>query len=118
MNIGQEIQKLIFSNYSTTYDYYSFLFRKSSSLYNRRQSKIMTTVVSLFTSSYVFNWSKYFPETQLKYPPSFDGRTILYPSSKEIRDYFSWRQVDSEELFLSQTSTPGFQLMLSVSAYQ
>ena len=73
---------------------FSFLFKKSSALYNRRHAKILTTVTSLFTSSYVFNWSKYFPDTSLNYPPSFDGRITLYPSSKEVRDYFSWRQAD------------------------
>jgi len=74
----------------------SFLFKKSTSVYNRRHAKILTTVVSLFTSSYVFNWTKRFPGVNLKYPPSFDGRVILYPTEKAVRDYFSWRQVDSE----------------------
>ncbi|TFY67821.1 hypothetical protein EVJ58_g1382 [Rhodofomes roseus] len=77
-------------------DEYSFLFRKSTTLYNRRQSKIITTVTSLFTSSYVYNWSKYLPDKELMYPPSFDGRIVMYPSPKEIRDYFAWRQADSE----------------------
>lgn len=26
--------------------------------------------------------------------PSFDGRVVLYPSSSNLRDYMSWRQVD------------------------
>ncbi|KAH9930057.1 Thg1 C terminal domain-containing protein [Fomitopsis serialis] len=68
---------------------------KCTTLYNRRQSKILTTVTSLFTSSYVFNWSKYLPDKELKYPPSFDGRIVMYPSAKEIRDYFAWRQADT-----------------------
>ncbi|EKM48545.1 uncharacterized protein PHACADRAFT_202682 [Phanerochaete carnosa HHB-10118-sp] len=76
-------------------DEYSFLFRKSTALYNRRQAKILTTVVSLFTSSYVFNWPRYFHSLSLKYPPSFDGRIVLYPSAKEVRDYFAWRQADT-----------------------
>ncbi|KAH9838632.1 tRNAHis guanylyltransferase-domain-containing protein [Rhodofomes roseus] len=76
-------------------DEYSFLFRKSTTLYNRRQSKIITTVTSLFTSSYVYNWSKYLPDKELMYPPSFDGRIVMYPSPKEIRDYFAWRQADT-----------------------
>ncbi|KAJ3520886.1 hypothetical protein NM688_g9096 [Phlebia brevispora] len=76
-------------------DEYSFLFRKSAAVYNRRHAKILSTITSLFTSSYVFNWARYFPETRLLYPPSFDGRVILYPSSQEVRDYFSWRQADT-----------------------
>ncbi|KAI0685105.1 tRNAHis guanylyltransferase [Cytidiella melzeri] len=76
-------------------DEYSFLFKKSTMLYNRRKAKIVTTVTSLFTSSYVLNWYKYLPVTPLKYPPSFDGRIVLYPSTKEVRDYFAWRQADT-----------------------
>ncbi|KAF8514550.1 tRNAHis guanylyltransferase [Hysterangium stoloniferum] len=76
-------------------DEYSFLFRKSCTLYNRRATKIVTTITSLFTSSYVMLWPRYFPDKPLKYPPSFDGRLVIYPSEKEVRDYFSWRQTDT-----------------------
>ncbi|KAI1797195.1 tRNAHis guanylyltransferase [Ganoderma leucocontextum] len=76
-------------------DEYSFLFRKSAALYNRREAKILTTITSLFTSSYVFNWPKYYTDTPLKYCPSFDGRIVLYPSATVVRDYFSWRQADT-----------------------
>ncbi|KAH9945404.1 tRNAHis guanylyltransferase [Epithele typhae] len=76
-------------------DEYSFLFRRSASVYNRREAKILTTVVSLFTSSYVFHWPKYLPAQPLKYCPSFDGRITLYPSPQSVRDYFSWRQADA-----------------------
>lgn len=61
-------------------------------------SKITTHIVSLFTSAYVFYWSQYFPSKALLHPPSFDGRLVQYPSSKEVRDYFAWRQADSESL--------------------
>ncbi|CCM04235.1 uncharacterized protein FIBRA_06402 [Fibroporia radiculosa] len=76
-------------------DEFSFLFRKSTALYNRRQAKILTTITSLFTSSYVLHWPQFFPDTPLKYPPSFDGRLVVYPSAKEVRDYFAWRQADT-----------------------
>ncbi|CAE6433625.1 unnamed protein product [Rhizoctonia solani] len=76
-------------------DEFSFLFKKSTKLYNRRQSKIVSMLTSLFTSAYVFNWKTYFPDTELKYPPSFDGRVVVYPGKQEIRDYFSWRQADT-----------------------
>ncbi|KIK70375.1 hypothetical protein GYMLUDRAFT_148632 [Collybiopsis luxurians FD-317 M1] len=76
-------------------DEYSFLLRKSTELYNRRQSKIVSTLTSLFTSCYVFHWPKYFPDIALQYPPSFDGRIVLYPSEREVRDYFAWRQADT-----------------------
>ncbi|KAJ1301265.1 hypothetical protein OPQ81_003672 [Rhizoctonia solani] len=76
-------------------DEFSFLFKKSTKLYNRRQSKIVSMLTSLFTSAYVFNWDTYFPDTKLKYPPYFDGRVVIYPGKQEIRDYFSWRQADT-----------------------
>jgi len=41
------------------------------------------------------HWHTYFPDTPLSYPPSFDARIVLYPGIREVRDYFSWRQVDS-----------------------
>lgn len=75
-------------------DEYSFVFHKSTSLYNRRASKMMSNVCSLFTSAYCFNWSKWFPNKALKYPPSFDSRTVLYPSDQNLKDYLSWRQAD------------------------
>jgi tRNA(His) guanylyltransferase len=40
-------------------------------------------------------WSSYFPDTLLRYAPSFDARIVLYPGTREVRDYFSWRQTDS-----------------------
>ncbi|VDM18149.1 unnamed protein product [Hydatigera taeniaeformis] len=55
---------------------------------------MMTTVTSLFASSYVFEWSKYMVDTPLLYPPAFDGRVVLYPTDKNLRDYLAWRQVD------------------------
>ncbi|RXW13088.1 hypothetical protein EST38_g12764 [Candolleomyces aberdarensis] len=76
-------------------DEYSFLLKRSTSLYNRREAKIVTTLTSYFTSSYVFNWSTYFRDKPLQYPPSFDGRIVPYPAEKHIRDYFAWRQADT-----------------------
>jgi len=74
-------------------DEYSFVFKKNTSLYGRRSAKIVTTVVSIFSSAYVHNWSTYF-DTALQMIPSFDGRAVLYPNEKTIRDYLSWRQAD------------------------
>jgi len=75
-------------------DEYSFIFHKNSKLYNRRASKIMTNVVSLFASSFTFYWSKYFKFTELLYPPAFDARIVLYPSEENLKDYLRWRQAD------------------------
>ncbi|THH33230.1 hypothetical protein EUX98_g999 [Antrodiella citrinella] len=76
-------------------DEYSFLFPRSTTVHKRRHAKILSMIASTFTSSYVFHWSDHLPEIQLKYPPTFDARVIVYPSAQEIRDYFSWRQADT-----------------------
>ncbi|VUZ53723.1 unnamed protein product [Hymenolepis diminuta] len=75
-------------------DEFSFVFRRSTDSFNRRPSKLMTTVASLFASAYVFEWSNYMTDTKLLYPPAFDARVVLYPTTKNLRDYLAWRQVD------------------------
>nr|CAG4642699.1 EOG090X0AR4 [Evadne anonyx] len=75
-------------------DEYSFVFRKECQAYSRRGAKLSTYVCSLFTSAFVYHWSKYFETDRPLYPPVFDGRVVLYPSNKNLRDYLSWRQAD------------------------
>ncbi|KAI1774772.1 tRNA guanylyltransferase [Hypoxylon cercidicola] len=76
-------------------DEYSFVFHKTSNLFERRSSKIVSTVVSTFTAYYIYLWPTYFQDQLLSPPlPSFDGRAVCYPSVQNLRDYMSWRQVD------------------------
>ncbi|KFM81248.1 putative tRNA(His) guanylyltransferase, partial [Stegodyphus mimosarum] len=75
-------------------DEYSFIFERTTKLYKRRSSKILTNVCSLFTASFVFYWKHIFGDKNLLYPPSFDGRVVIYPTNKNLRDYLSWRQAD------------------------
>ncbi|XP_041968190.1 probable tRNA(His) guanylyltransferase isoform X2 [Aricia agestis] len=65
-----------------------------TNLYNRRASKLLTTINSKFSTSYVFYWNKFFEKESLKYPPTFDGRIVIYPSDENIIDYLKWRQAD------------------------
>ncbi|MCJ1287826.1 tRNA-His guanylyltransferase [Xylographa opegraphella] len=76
-------------------DEFSFVFDKTCTLFDRRESKIVTTIVSSFTSYYTHLWSLYFSTKPLSPPlPSFDGRAVLYPAERPLRDYICWRQVD------------------------
>ncbi|XP_059202729.1 probable tRNA(His) guanylyltransferase isoform X2 [Centropristis striata] len=75
-------------------DEFSFVFKRTSSWFKRRASKLMTHVASQFSSSYVFYWKEFFGEEPLLYPPGFDGRVVLYPSNRNLKDYLSWRQAD------------------------
>ncbi|XP_028395601.1 probable tRNA(His) guanylyltransferase [Dendronephthya gigantea] len=92
LEVMKEFQDLILA-YGQS-DEYSFVFKRSTTLFKRRASKLMTNLVSYFASSYVFYWSEYFKDKNLKYPPTFDGRVILYPSDANLKDYLSWRQAD------------------------
>jgi len=92
VNVMTEFNEIILS-YGQS-DEYSFVFRPDTGVYSRRRDKIVTNIVSLFASSYVFHWPQIFPDKTLLYPPSFDGRAVLYPSIKNMRDYLSWRQAD------------------------
>ncbi|RZC69088.1 hypothetical protein C5167_032218 [Papaver somniferum] len=85
----EEFPDLVFS-YGVS-DEYSFVFKKTTEFYNRRSSSI---TVSFFTSVYVMKWKDFFPDKDLKSIPSFDARTVCYPSTKIVRDYLAWRQVD------------------------
>lgn len=77
-------------------DEYSFVFMRDTNLFERRSAKLVSTVVSTFTSHYVCNWPSFFPTNPLmpKHLPSFDGRSVVYPNFRVLRDYFAWRQVD------------------------
>ncbi|KAM3376744.1 tRNA(His) guanylyltransferase 1 isoform X1 [Capsicum galapagoense] len=75
-------------------DEFSFVLKKDSLLYQRHSSEIISAIVSLFSSMYVMKWKEFFPENDFKEPPYFDGRSVCYPSSKILRDYLAWRQVD------------------------
>ncbi|CAJ1058190.1 probable tRNA(His) guanylyltransferase isoform X1 [Xyrichtys novacula] len=75
-------------------DEFSFVFKRTSTWFKRRASKLMTHVASQFSSSYVFYWKEFFGEQPLLYPPGFDGRVVLYPSNRNLKDYLSWRQAD------------------------
>lgn len=54
-------------------------------------------LVLFFTSNYVALWAKFFPEKPLniKHLPYFDSRCVAYPNLQTIKDYLSWRYVDT-----------------------
>lgn len=91
-NVMTEFNEILLS-YGQS-DEYSFVFRPDTGAYNRRSAKLVTNICSLFASSYVFHWAEYFPTKALQQPPAFDGRAVLYPTVRNLRDYLSWRQAD------------------------
>ncbi|CAH2355585.1 tRNA(His) guanylyltransferase [[Candida] railenensis] len=87
-------------------DEYSFLLRKNCELFERRESKLISTFSSTITAYYQHHWSVVFPSKPLKIErlPTFDARVVMYPTAKLIKDYFSWRQVDCHINNLYNTS--------------
>lgn len=76
-------------------DEYSFVLHESTTLFERRASKLATTVATTFTAEYCMQWPTFFPDKPLTRPyPTFDGRCVCYPKCKILRDYLSWRQTD------------------------
>ena len=90
-------------------DEYSFAFHRSTTLFERRKEKIVTSVVSSFTAAYVFAWNRFFVEDEggegrelsMEMLPTFDGRAVCYPSWENLRDYLRWRQVDCRSSLFS-----------------
>lgn len=80
----------------------SHLLSRTSNWRDMVCSKLVTTIVSTFTAYYIYLWPTYFPSTPLAPPflPSFDGRAVVYPNTRILRDYMSWRQVDCEFSFI------------------
>ncbi|KIW12635.1 hypothetical protein PV08_09913 [Exophiala spinifera] len=81
-------------------DEYSFVFHRSTALFERRNAKLVSTVVSTFTAAYVMMWSSFKLDDRgdgkldIDMLPTFDARAVCYPSWENLRDYLSWRQVD------------------------
>ncbi|KAG2497128.1 hypothetical protein HYH03_004719 [Edaphochlamys debaryana] len=76
-------------------DEYSFVLPRSTDMYGRRASKIVSLIVSCFTANYVARWPEHLPGTPLASTPMFDGRAVCYPLDSHLRDYLSWRQADT-----------------------
>lgn len=87
-----EIEDIILS-YGQS-DEYSFVLHKSTTLFGRRASRIESCVNSMFTANYIEHWSKWNPDRKLLTLPTFDVRTVPYPTDSILRDYLSWRQAD------------------------
>lgn len=82
-------------------DEYSFVLGRDTELFERRESKLVSTFVSTFTAIYNQVWPELYKDgegncepLQLDMLPTFDGRAVVYPTDKTLRDYLSWRQVD------------------------
>ncbi|XP_050204891.1 tRNA(His) guanylyltransferase 1-like isoform X2 [Mercurialis annua] len=86
----EEFPDIVFS-YGFSHEY-SFVLKKKTKFYQRRASKILSLVVSFFSSIYVVKWKEFFPEREMSYPPSFRGQVIPCATIDVLQEYLSWRQ--------------------------
>lgn len=128
MNLAAQNVMRAFSDIVLAYgdsDEYSFLLRRDTELFNRRGDKISSVLTSTFTAAYSFYWNKFsfedadlslvlpgdttqfrvrLPPLEVMDLPTFDGRVVVYPHDSNVKDYFSWRQVDCHINNLYNTS--------------
>lgn len=99
-------------------DEYSFVLHEDCQLFERRAAKLATSISTAFSVEYCMQWDKYFPGQTLERPfPTFDGRCVLYPKQKILRDYLSWRQADCKSYLLLNLDFhwPRWQVMSTTS---
>jgi tRNA(His) guanylyltransferase len=75
-------------------DSHYFIFKRSSTVFNRRRDKILSNVISLFVAAFVFQWPRFF-EFPLSEPPDFVGRIIVIPRRRILKDFLIAKQRDS-----------------------
>lgn len=92
MTMMEEFADIIFS-YGFS-DEFSFVFKKETKFYQRRESKILSILVSFFTSVYTVKWKDFFPHQKLLYAASFHAQVIRCPTLEVLQTYLAWRQND------------------------
>ncbi|KAF7825594.1 tRNA(His) guanylyltransferase 2-like [Senna tora] len=90
VSVLQEYPDIVFA-YGFS-DEFSFVFKKTSKFYERRASKVLSIISSFFASAFVRKWCEFFPQTELKYPPSFHGKVITCATIEVLQAYLLWRQ--------------------------
>lgn len=90
-------------------DEYSFVLHEDCQLFERRAAKLATSISTAFSVEYCMQWDKHFAGQALERPfPTFDGRCVLYPKKRILRDYLSWRQADCESYLSHQCAKMTF----------
>ncbi|OHS95279.1 putative tRNA(His) guanylyltransferase [Tritrichomonas foetus] len=72
---------------------FSFIFRRSSTVFNRRRDKLLTNLVSLFVSTFAYQWKQFFNDSEMKYPPNFVSTIKLFPRLRIVKDYLLFLQL-------------------------
>ena len=71
-----------------------FIFKKSSTLYQRRKFKLLSYLCSMVSSSFVFKWPLFFEDKDLQLIPIFKGTVYSFPEDQLVRCFFTLKQLD------------------------
>ncbi|GJU66125.1 tRNA(His) guanylyltransferase 1-like protein isoform X1 [Tanacetum coccineum] len=82
---------------------YSFIFRPETDHYNRRASKLVSVIVSLFTSSYRMKWTEFFPNKDMRSGAFFEGEVLCLKRTSDIQAYLAFKQRECYENNLTNT---------------
>lgn len=81
-------------------DNFYLVFNRSTKEFNRRRDKILSDVVSLFVSSFVYKWSDFF-DSDLTDPPDFRGKITLFPRAETVKQFLITQQLKAASCCIS-----------------
>lgn len=84
---------------------YSFVFHRNTDLYNRRASKIASSVNSLFTALYTSQWPLWFSNRHQLSVPIFCSSTYVFPMDDNVKNYLLWRQINLTAVSVQEIKT-------------
>ena len=91
---------------------FSFIFKRTTEIFNRRRDKILTNLVSLFASTFTYKWGDFFKEEKLKYPPTFFASITLFPRLRTVKDYLLFQQLKATQKCANKYATNVLERML------
>ena len=82
-------------------DRFYLVFSRTTSTFNRRRDKIVSTVVSLFVSSFVYKWKEFFDIPMIE-PPEFTGKITLFPRRRTVIEFLISEQLRAASHCISE----------------
>lgn len=80
-----------------------FILRRDTSLFKRREYKLLSNIISRYSSAFVRSWSR-FADSPLSKLPVFNGEIYLLPQDQCLRDFVTNEQRKCHFLNLEETT--------------
>ncbi|GJT60812.1 tRNA(His) guanylyltransferase 1-like protein isoform X1, partial [Tanacetum coccineum] len=95
-------------------DEYSFIFKRDTDHFSRRASKLLSVIVSLFTSSYGMKWIEFFPHKDMRSSALFEGEVLCLKASTDIQAYLATNKKNVSKLPTDNSTRGGKFAFLSM----